>query len=291
MEILNLEFLRRVNFVEKIQDEQQDKNSNSADIIHHCQYRGAVNGKIIFTNYRLIFAGDSNGFSTLFIASVPYNTINKVSKSPHRTTNTKNLLNSSEQSPLVVEIECKDFRTLKFDFKDDNGDKSKFHNNVSQRAFGNIERLFCYTKSSQPSDNWFIYDVHKEFDRQTKNLQSKGEWIVTEENKDFGLCDTYPKYLVVPKMDKEKVNLQKVASYRSRNRLPVATWIHPTNGAAITRCSQPLVGVTERRCGDDYLFLKKIRDLRVPEANKLLIYDCRPKVNAQGVFFDILFIL
>jgi phosphatidylinositol-3-phosphatase len=95
---------------------------------------------------------------------------------------------------------------------------------------------------------------------------------------------TPEKYLVVPKTDKEKVNLQKVASYRSRNRLPVATWIHPTNGAAITRCSQPLVGVTERRCGDDYLYLKKIRDLRVPEANKLLIYDCRPKVNAQGKF-------
>ncbi|CAG5081003.1 Oidioi.mRNA.OKI2018_I69.PAR.g9763.t2.cds [Oikopleura dioica] len=279
METISLDLLRKENLVENIKEEAQDKNNNSEDIIHHCQYRGEVNGRIIFTNYRLIFAAKGNSW---FIVSVPYNTINKVSKSPHRTTNTKNLLNGSEQSPLVVEIECKDFRSLKFDFKHDNGDKSKFHNNVSQRAFGNIERLFCFVKKSETSENWFIYDVHKEFERQTKNLQSKGEWIITEENNNFGLCDTYPKYLVVPKMEKEKVTLQKVASYRSRNRLPVATWIHPTNGAVITRCSQPLVGVTERRCGEDYLYLKKIRDLRTPEANKLLIYDCRPKVNAQG---------
>ena len=48
-------------------------------------------------------------------------------------------------------------------------------------------------KKSETSENWFIYDVHKEFERQTKNLQSKGEWIITEENENFGLCDTYPK--------------------------------------------------------------------------------------------------
>lgn len=35
-----------------------------------------------------------------------------------------------------------------------------------------------------------------------------------------------------------------IIAFRSRNRLPVLSWIHPTSLATITRCSQPSVGVS-----------------------------------------------
>jgi len=58
----------------------------------------------------------------------------------------------------------------------------------------------------------------------------------------------------------------------------VLSWFHKENHAVITRCSQPLVGMSGKRNKDDERYLDIIR-----EANstiKLTIYDARPNVNA-----------
>ena len=54
----------------------------------------------------------------------------------------------------------------------------------------------------------------------------------------------------------------KIAAYRTRNRLPVLSWIHPETGAALLRSSQPTVGLTEKKSVEDFEYLKQIRDLR-----------------------------
>lgn len=50
--------------------------------------------------------------------------------------------------------------------------------------------------------------------------------------------------------------LQEVARFRSKQRLPCLSWRHPTNQAVIVRCAQPLVGLTGKKSpADEKLFL------------------------------------
>jgi len=73
-----------------------------------------------------------------------------------------------------------------------------------------------------------------------------------------------------------------VASYRTKNRFPVLSWVHPESGAALIRSSQPTVGINDKKNEADFKYLKKIRDFSFPKAEKLLVFDARPKINAQA---------
>ena len=46
-------------------------------------------------------------------------------------------------------------------------------------------------------------------------------------------------------------DMHEVAEFRSKGRLPVLTYLHPRNGAAITRCAQPGTGIGGNRCAAD----------------------------------------
>ena len=43
-----------------------------------------------------------------------------------------------------------------------------------------------------------------------------------------------------------------------------------------------MVGINEKKNEADWKYLKKIRDFSFPKAEKLLIFDLRPKINAQA---------
>uniref|UniRef100_A0A672QXD7 Myotubularin n=1 Tax=Sinocyclocheilus grahami TaxID=75366 RepID=A0A672QXD7_SINGR len=58
----------------------------------------------------------------------------------------------------------------------------------------------------------------------------------------------------------------------------VLSWFHKENHAVITRCSQPLVGMSGKRNKDDERYLDLIREAN--GTTKLTIYDARPNVNA-----------
>lgn len=56
--------------------------------------------------------------------------------------------------------------------------------------------------------------------------------------------------------------------------LQVLSWIHPETQATIVRCSQPLVGPSDRRCKEDERFLQIIMDANA-QSHKLTIFDAR----------------
>eukprot|EP01027_Heterolobosea_sp_BB2_P006605 GEZU01009959.1.p1 GENE.GEZU01009959.1~~GEZU01009959.1.p1 ORF type:complete len:339 (+),score=69.02 GEZU01009959.1:502-1518(+) len=94
-----------------------------------------------------------------------------------------------------------------------------------------------------PFDGWKIYSVEKEFKRQglvfdenvRANLKHANNcWRISDINKDFALCDTYPAKLVVPKSLSDQ-HLETAAKFRSRGRLPTLTWYNPRTGTCLTR--------------------------------------------------------
>ena len=86
------------------------------------------------------------------------------------------------------------------------------------------------------------------------------------------ICETYPLELVIPSATTD-LELRRVAAYRSKGRLPVIIWSHPTNGATISRSSQPKPGVQNKRSSDDERYLDNIR--RLAQGQRMGIVDAR----------------
>lgn len=118
----------------------------------------------------------------------------------------------------------------------------------------------------------------------TKNyiiLFQTDEWRLSEVNKDFSVCPSYPSLLTVPK-DIDDETLCKAASFRHGGRFPVLSYYHKKNGMVsgslfviyvlyyikicviqicsayplccpqvMMRAGQPLTGTNGRRCKED----------------------------------------
>ncbi len=65
------------------------------------------------------------------------------------------------------------------------------------------------------------------------------EWRLSEVNKDFSVCPSYPSLLTVPK-DIDDESLCKAASFRHGGRFPVLSYYHKKNGmvrrSALWKC-------------------------------------------------------
>lgn len=139
-------------------------------------------------------------------------------------------------------------------------------------------QLFAFDyKGDYKSDGWSVYDVKGEFRRQGV---PNDMWRIATVNHKYELCDTYPSMIAVPNPASDDL-LMNVASFRSRGRIPVMSWIHPVSHATITRSSQPLVGINGRRSKDDENYVKLIHEAN-PVHPGLVIMDARPNVNAMA---------
>lgn len=69
--------------------------------------------------------------------------------------------------------------------------------------------------------------------------------------------------------------------FRSRGRLPALSYLSKKNGCSLTRCSQPLVGLTLNRSEEDEMLLRLI-NRTIDSSKPLIIADARPKLNAQA---------
>ncbi|XP_059384788.1 myotubularin-like isoform X3 [Carassius carassius] len=237
------------------------------DIIYICPFNAAVKGKVFITNYRLYFKNtDSESPVTL---DVPLGVISRVEKMGGAS--------SRGENSYGLEITCKDMRNLRFALKQEGHSRRDIFEIIFKYAFplSHGMQLFAFLSQEKYEENgWNVYEAMEEYRRQGL---PNSEWRVTFINKNYELCDTYPTILVVPYKATEE-DLKRVATFRSRCRIPVLSWFHKENHAVITRCSQPLVGMSGKRNKDDERYLDLIREAN--GTTKLTIYDARPNVNA-----------
>ena len=192
-----------------------------------------------------------------------------------------------------IQIACKDLRIITFGLEGNNNNSN--NNNAKQTKMllsvisqsPPFSKLFALSNKelslSQPYyqlNGWDLYSPLNEYQR--LGLSSINGWRITNVNKDYSFCDTYPSCFVVPdKIDDE--TLWKISQFRSKGRVLATVWRHPNNGATITRCSQPRVGFFKKsRCESDEKLVYEIRELN--QHNKKFIYllDSRPIANAKA---------
>uniref|UniRef100_A0A4W3J848 Phosphatidylinositol-3,5-bisphosphate 3-phosphatase MTMR2 n=1 Tax=Callorhinchus milii TaxID=7868 RepID=A0A4W3J848_CALMI len=238
------------------------------DVTYICPFTGVVRGTLTVTNYRLYFK--SLDRDPPFVLDVPLGVISRVEKIGGAS--------SRGENSYGLEIICKDIRTLRFAHKQEGHTRRSIFENLMKYAFPTFNNLplFAYEYSETfPEDGWKIYDALAEYKRMGLPNES---WKITRINENYELCDTYPAILVAPESASED-DLKKVAAFRSRGRIPVLSWIHPESQATITRCSQPLVGMSGKRSKDDEKYLQAIMDSNA-QSYKIFIFDARPSVNA-----------
>ncbi len=111
-----------------------------------------------------------------------------------------------------------------------------------------------------------------------------GPWRFSSANSDYLLCHTYPGSLPVPAQIGDTV-LHHAAQFRIRRRFPLLAYVTGRPWCtALMRSSQPLVGLTGRRCIQDEKLIEAIkiavRSVDGPATKKLLIVDARPTASA-----------
>lgn len=116
-----------------------------------------------------------------------------------------------------------------------------------------------------------------EWERQGLN-SATSRWRATALNSKYELCPTYPDVFYVPASISDD-DVREVAKFRSKQRLPVLSWIHPASHAAIVRCAQPLVGVRGQKSEADERLFALIASANA-ESQSIAMLDARPYLSA-----------
>jgi myotubularin-related protein 1/2 len=209
-----------------------------------------------------------------------------------------------------LDVTTKDTRVLKFVIV---ADQLKFYANLNSYlvpkdvsgyySFAKKYREALFNDSSYDyEDGWKIYDPLAEYKRQGLNFNDDNYKLkLSNLNKNFALCSTYPEILVVPKILTDD-EIREASMFRTKCRFPILSYVYsasiqgyynsaqnnnPTNSnsiqnknfsyASIWRSSQTKSGLTgNNRSSADEKLLKVISQLN----EKLVIYDARPYLNA-----------
>lgn len=121
----------------------------------------------------------------------------------------------------------------------------------------------------------FECSAEKEFAQLNYNSRS---WRISDANKDYSLCPTYPKSVIVPR-DISDDELRQACAARNNARFPAAVWCCASNESVLLRSSQPCCGIFNYRFPLDEKLLECAREavngVVGPSSRKLLIVDCR----------------
>ena len=182
--------------------------------------------------------------------------------------------------PLL--IKCKNFRSLLLLFVYEQ-DCQRTLDTLQYFVFPtNIELLCAFSYCPQitidyttPNIGWNTYESQSEFARM--GLPT-AHWTISLVNSEFGLCETYPRYLFFPYEAVFHKLLFDSAAFRSRGRLPTLTYFNEVSGTALCRSSQPLRFISKRSLQDEELIRCIINSN--PGCSYMYVVDLRPTINA-----------
>ncbi|KAF5307354.1 hypothetical protein FQR65_LT07071 [Abscondita terminalis] len=243
-------------------------SGQARDVTYLCPYYGPARGILTVTNYKLYFRSVDR--DTPNVVDVPLGVVSRIEKVGGAS--------SRGENAYGIEIFCKDMRNLRFAHKQENHSRRDVFEKLQQFAFplSHKIKLFAFEYAEVFSENgWIVYEPIAELKRMGVNNDM---WKITKINENYEVCDSYPAVWAIPAqaLDEE---VRMVASFRSRGRIPVLSWIHTESQATITRCSQPLVGVSGKRCREDERYIQLIMDANA-QSHKMFIMDARPSANA-----------
>ncbi|XP_053931679.1 myotubularin-related protein 8 isoform X1 [Cuculus canorus] len=181
--------------------------------------------------------------------------------------------------PLL--IHCKNFHVAHFVIGQERDCHDVYTSLLKLSQPVKAEELYAFSYNPKTSKEnreigWKLIDLKVDYQRMGI---PNDYWEITDVNKDYEVCNTYPPEIVVPRAANKAVVIGS-SRFRSRGRIPVLSYLYKENNAAICRCSQPLSGFSAR-CLEDEQMLQAIREAN-PGSPFMYVVDTRPKLNAMA---------
>jgi len=184
----------------------------------------------------------------------------------------------------TIRIETSDSRCFLFSFNREISWLESLHEQLLRwrTAFENEYLAYHLDKKIRIPDTKYSPEVElSKLIPMLKTLSVPLELGIFDQNESRYLCPSYPQKFIIPcRIIQHREEVEKIASFRSRGRLPVVRWIHRITGAVICRSSQPLSGLVQRRCKEDEDLISEYALCALKK--HLLIVDARPAIAALG---------
>ncbi|KAL7373200.1 hypothetical protein ABVT39_001103 [Epinephelus coioides] len=179
--------------------------------------------------------------------------------------------------PLV--IQCRNFRVVHFVVQRERDCHDIYSSLLRLLRPVSYEELYAFSYNPKQNDQqreegWQLIDLGAEFERMGVPCD---QWQLTDVNRDYKVCETYPRDLYVP-ITASKPIIVGSSKFRSKGRFPVLTYFYQEKKAAVCRCSQPLSGFSAR-CLEDESMLQAISKAN-HNSRFVYVMDTRPKLNA-----------
>ncbi|OQR94666.1 myotubularin-related protein 2 isoform X2, partial [Thraustotheca clavata] len=235
-----------------------------------------IAGTLVITNYRLRFEPNQSISNQtppmLYVAATRGMPIATVAKLLYPQSN-----NGAAAVPIQLLIQFRNLRMWCL-----RGNVQELMLLLNRHCFSiSAASLFAFARGNGSVSDYEghkLYDIAKDFAGMGVKL---GQYFrLTELNRDFTLCPTYPALFGVPaRMTDSQV--VAVAEFRSKGRMPLLCWVHSSNSASLWRCAQPKRGIFHAQNSEDENMLLQIAQTN--HINQLVwIVDCRPELNARA---------
>ncbi|TRZ02322.1 hypothetical protein DNTS_009719 [Danionella cerebrum] len=185
--------------------------------------------------------------------------------------------------PLL--IQCRNFRVVHFIIPRERDCHDVYSSLLSLLRPVSYEELYAFSYNPKQNDQqreegWQLIDLAAEFERMGVPCD---QWQLTDVNRDYKVCETYPRDLYVP-ITASKPIIVGSSKFRSKGRFPVLTYFYQEKKAAVCRCSQPLSGFSARCLEDEHM----LQAISKANHNNRCIYvmDTRPKDNYSNIRFQ-----
>ncbi|KAG5850360.1 myotubularin-related protein 6 isoform X2 [Anguilla rostrata] len=195
----------------------------------------------------------------------------------HHITSVEKLPLTASGCPLV--IQCRNFRVVHFVVPRERDCHDVYSSLLQLLRPVSYDELYAFSYNPKQNDQqreegWQVIDLAAEFERMGVPCD---QWQLTDVNRDYKVCETYPRDLYVP-ITASKPIIVGSSKFRSKGRFPVLTYFYQDKKAAVCRCSQPLSGFSARCLEDEYM----LQAISKANHNSRFIYvmDTRPKLNA-----------
>ena len=192
-------------------------------------------------------------------------------------------------------IILKDNRCFKIQTKDDSFFKKINFIPIDRIDFFKNAYLFFANqteKSKYTINGWDLYSPMDEFNRQEVPYGMEG-FRVSQFNEEYKLCETYPKFLVLPSHFNDS-DMIKIASCRIKNRFPALTYVYtlPQNQNSsekkiqtfLYRSAQINSGFFNNKNNYEIEYIDAINSID-ENNNGFIFFDCRPYLNAKANSF------
>ncbi|XP_004597887.2 myotubularin-related protein 7 isoform X1 [Ochotona princeps] len=181
--------------------------------------------------------------------------------------------------PLL--IRCKNFQVIQLIILQERDCHDVYISLIRLARPVKYEELYCFSfnpklDKEEREQGWKLIDLGEEYKRMGL---PNDYWQLSDVNRDYRVCDSFPTELYVPKSATAHIILGS-SKFRSRRRFPALSYYYKDNHASICRSSQPLSGFSAR-CLEDEQMLQAIRKAN-PGSDFIYVVDTRPKLNAMA---------